>query len=259
MKSANIKTQIAQIISDVSETPIYELSDDTKIFCDLGMDSGDWTDLALSIESELGIGIDFQKFDDYAQNPVSLYRLTGQIADILARKAFRESWCEGMNITSPEIYDQATLGPSLKLDSQDIVDLELGLNKRLGHYISDGESFSETMTHGQVIAFLVERIQEENIICASPEEILDAERAKADIFNSVVAVAAETFGVDKNKINAQTRPIRDLDAQSIEVCEFLVNLRGKFNIDFSEDTIDATSDVGGAAMWVESVVLAQPS
>lgn len=56
-------SELIQIIADVTKIPIEEISEDTNLFLDLGMDSLEFFKMVTSIDEALGIGVGFITMD----------------------------------------------------------------------------------------------------------------------------------------------------------------------------------------------------
>ena len=142
--------------------------------------------------------------------------------------------------------------------SEAMGELELRIENRLRSAKNAGLSNFEFNKDGigNVVTFnrlvrAVELTIEEKYDCYPS----DAE--PSEIKEKVHQIAAETFGVPRDKITDETRPIQDLGAESIDVCEFLIEVRNQLNLDVPDEAIDATKNVGGTAQWADSIALAK--
>ncbi len=76
--------------------------------------------------------------------------------------------------------------------------------------------------------------------------------SKEEIFNKIKNLIAENFDVDKDKITESTSFIDDLDADSIDLVEFILQLEDEFGSEIPDEEAEKIKTVGDAVSYIES-------
>ncbi|MDF7683180.1 acyl carrier protein [Lactobacillus sp. ESL0679] len=70
------------------------------------------------------------------------------------------------------------------------------------------------------------------------------------IFSKISSILAENFEVDKDKITNDTNFTSDLDADSIDLVEFILQLEDEFGAEISDEDAEKIKTVGDAVNYV---------
>ncbi|MDF7668167.1 MULTISPECIES: acyl carrier protein [unclassified Lactobacillus] len=70
------------------------------------------------------------------------------------------------------------------------------------------------------------------------------------IFSKIKDMLAENFEVDKDKITKDTNFTSDLDADSIDLVEFILQLEDEFGAEISDEDAEQIKTVGDAVSYV---------
>ena len=76
--------------------------------------------------------------------------------------------------------------------------------------------------------------------------------SKEEIFNKIKDLIAESFDVDKDKITESTSFTDDLDADSIDLVEFILQLEDEFGSEIPDEEAEKIKTVGDAVSYIES-------
>ena len=76
--------------------------------------------------------------------------------------------------------------------------------------------------------------------------------SKEEIFNKIKDLIAENFDVDKDKITESTSFIDALDADSIDLVEFILQLEDEFGSEIPDEEAEKIKTVGDAVSYIES-------
>ena len=74
--------------------------------------------------------------------------------------------------------------------------------------------------------------------------------SKEEIFNKIRDILADNFEVDKDKITDETNFTSDLDADSIDLLEFILQLEDEFGAEISDEDAEKIKTVGDAVNYV---------
>ncbi|RMC61532.1 acyl carrier protein [Lactobacillus sp. ESL0259] len=74
--------------------------------------------------------------------------------------------------------------------------------------------------------------------------------SKEEIFNKIKDILADNFEVDKDKITDETNFTSDLDADSIDLVEFILQLEDEFGAEISDEDAEKIKTVGDAVNYV---------
>lgn len=74
--------------------------------------------------------------------------------------------------------------------------------------------------------------------------------SKEEIFNKIRDILADNFEVDKDKITDETNFTSDLDADSIDLVEFILQLEDEFGAEISDEDAEKIKTVGDAVNYI---------
>ncbi|AEV95307.1 acyl carrier protein [Pediococcus claussenii] len=75
---------------------------------------------------------------------------------------------------------------------------------------------------------------------------------KEEIFNKIADILADRFEIDRDKVTNALNFKTDLDADSIDVVEFVLELEDTFGADISDEDAEQLNTVGDAVDYIES-------
>lgn len=73
-----------------------------------------------------------------------------------------------------------------------------------------------------------------------------------EIFNKIKTLIADNFNVDQDKITENTNFTNDLDADSIDLVEFILQLEEEFGSEIPDDEAEKIKTVGDAVLYIKS-------
>ena len=73
-----------------------------------------------------------------------------------------------------------------------------------------------------------------------------------EIFNKIKTLIADNFNVDQDKITEKTNFPNDLDADSIDLVEFILQLEDEFGSEIPDDEAEKIKTVGDAVLYIKS-------
>lgn len=71
-----------------------------------------------------------------------------------------------------------------------------------------------------------------------------------EIFTKIRDILADNFEVDKDKITKETNFTSDLEADSIDLVEFILQLEDEFGAEISDEDAEEIKTVGDAVNYV---------
>ena len=74
--------------------------------------------------------------------------------------------------------------------------------------------------------------------------------SKEEIFTKIRDILADNFEVDKEKITDETNFTSDLDADSIDLVEFILQLEDEFGAEISDEDAEKIKTVGDAVNYI---------
>jgi len=77
---------------------------------------------------------------------------------------------------------------------------------------------------------------------------------REEIFTTIKDLAVELLGVDEAKVTNEARFKEDLDADSLDIVEFVMGMEEKFNVELPESEVEGVATVGQAVDLVSSKV-----
>ena len=76
--------------------------------------------------------------------------------------------------------------------------------------------------------------------------------SEEEIFNKIKDMIADNFDVDKDKITEQTNFVNDLDADSIDLVEFILQLEDEFGAEIPDDEAEKIKTIGDAVSYIKA-------
>lgn len=76
--------------------------------------------------------------------------------------------------------------------------------------------------------------------------------AEEEIFNKIRDMIADNFDVDKDKITMETNFTNDLDADSIDLVEFILQLEDEFGSEIPDADAEQIKTVGDAVSYIKA-------
>ncbi len=80
-----------------------------------------------------------------------------------------------------------------------------------------------------------------------------------EIMARVVEIVSEQMGVAKDQISPTTAFIKDLNADSLDVVELVMELEEEFDINIPEDQQEKIQTVGEAVSFIETELKKKPA
>ena len=75
---------------------------------------------------------------------------------------------------------------------------------------------------------------------------------EAEIFDKIATLIADNFQLDKDKITMDTNFTKDLDADSIDLVEFIMQLEDEFGAEISDEDAVKIITVADAVAYIKS-------
>ena len=76
--------------------------------------------------------------------------------------------------------------------------------------------------------------------------------SRAEIFQKVATIIATHFDIDQEKITDELNIKDDLNADSISIMEFVLELEDEFGTEISDEDAEKIETVGGAVNYITS-------
>ncbi|HSA34826.1 MAG TPA: acyl carrier protein [bacterium] len=77
---------------------------------------------------------------------------------------------------------------------------------------------------------------------------------RIEIMNKVIALAADKLSADAANIKETTSFIEDLNADSLDVVDFVMELEGAFNIEIPDEDVEKIKTVGAAVEYISGKI-----
>ncbi|MCH4008048.1 acyl carrier protein [Companilactobacillus sp.] len=74
--------------------------------------------------------------------------------------------------------------------------------------------------------------------------------SEQEIFDKITGLLADKFEVDKSTITKETSFTKDLDADSIDLVEFVLELEEEFGSEIPDDDAEKITTVGEAVSYI---------
>lgn len=75
--------------------------------------------------------------------------------------------------------------------------------------------------------------------------------SEEEIFNKIKSLIADNFEIDENKITKDTNFTADLDADSIDLVEFILQLEDEFGSEIPDEDAEKIKTVGDAVAYIK--------
>ncbi len=75
---------------------------------------------------------------------------------------------------------------------------------------------------------------------------------EAEIFDKIATLTADNFQLDKDKITMDTNFTKDLDADSIDLVEFIMQLEDEFGAEIPDEDAAKIITVADAVAYIKS-------
>lgn len=75
--------------------------------------------------------------------------------------------------------------------------------------------------------------------------------SEEEIFNKIKSLIADNFEIDENKITKDTNFTDDLDADSIDLVEFILQLEDEFGSEIPDEDAEKIKTVGDAVAYIK--------
>lgn len=72
-----------------------------------------------------------------------------------------------------------------------------------------------------------------------------------EIFNKIAGMIADNFEVDQSSITKETNFTNDLDADSIDLVEFILQLEDEFGSEIPDEDAEKIKTVGDAVAYIK--------
>lgn len=76
--------------------------------------------------------------------------------------------------------------------------------------------------------------------------------SEEEVFNKIKDMIADNFDVDKDKITENTNFMDDLDADSIDLVEFILQLEDEFGAEIPDDEAEKIKTIGDAVSYIKA-------
>lgn len=76
--------------------------------------------------------------------------------------------------------------------------------------------------------------------------------SEEEIFNKIKDMIADNFDADKDKITENTNFMDDLDADSIDLVEFILQLEDEFGAEIPDDEAEKIKTIGDAVSYIKA-------
>lgn len=76
--------------------------------------------------------------------------------------------------------------------------------------------------------------------------------SEEEIFNKIKGLIADNFEIDKDKITKNTSFTDDLDADSIDLVEFILQLEDEFGAEIPDEDAEKIKTVGDAVAYIKA-------
>ena len=73
-----------------------------------------------------------------------------------------------------------------------------------------------------------------------------------EIFNKIAELIADNFQLDKDKITMDTNFTKDLDVDSIDLVEFIMQLEDEFGAEIPDEDAENIATVGDAVKYIKA-------
>lgn len=81
--------------------------------------------------------------------------------------------------------------------------------------------------------------------------------ANAEVQEKVIAIVAEQMGVDKKEITMETSFVNDLNADSLDTVELVMEFEDEFELSIPDDEAEKIQTVGQAVEYISKALAAK--
>ena len=74
-----------------------------------------------------------------------------------------------------------------------------------------------------------------------------------EVFEKVVAIVSEQMGVDKNEIKKETSFVNDLNADSLDTVELVMEFEDEFDMSIPDEEAEKIQTVGDAVDYIMGI------
>ena len=76
---------------------------------------------------------------------------------------------------------------------------------------------------------------------------------RSEVFNKVVELAADKLSAEASEVKEETNFIEDLNADSLDVVDFVMALEGEFDMEIPEDDVEKIRTVKDAVDYIVNI------
>lgn len=77
---------------------------------------------------------------------------------------------------------------------------------------------------------------------------------RQEIYEKIIELASDKLSVDKEQIKEETSFTEDLNADSLDVVDFVMELEGEFDIEIPDDEVEGIATVKDAVDYIENKI-----
>ncbi|GMU36985.1 MAG: acyl carrier protein [Phycisphaerae bacterium] len=81
--------------------------------------------------------------------------------------------------------------------------------------------------------------------------------SREEILQKVIQIVSDQMGVDKGEITAETSFVDDLNADSLDTVELVMELEDEFDTSIPDEEAEKIKTVGDAVAYVEKMIQAK--
>ncbi|GIK16640.1 MAG: acyl carrier protein [Planctomycetota bacterium] len=81
--------------------------------------------------------------------------------------------------------------------------------------------------------------------------------SREEILQKVIQIVSDQMGVDKGEITAETSFVDDLNADSLDTVELVMELEDEFDTSIPDEEAEKIKTVGDAVVYVEKMIQAK--
>ncbi|MCG3130554.1 MAG: Acyl carrier protein [Phycisphaerae bacterium] len=81
--------------------------------------------------------------------------------------------------------------------------------------------------------------------------------SREEILQKVIQIVSDQMGVDKGEITAETSFVDDLNADSLDTVELVMELEDEFDTSIPDEEAEKIKTVGDAVTYVEKMIQAK--
>ncbi|TES89655.1 MAG: acyl carrier protein [Desulfobacteraceae bacterium] len=281
-----IENKVIKIISEQAGVDKSEITRETSFIKDLKFDSLDTVELVMEFEDEFDISIPDEEVEKIQTVGAAIdYIINDEIF-----KEVKEVLVDALGVDDDEVTAEATLMGDLGAESIDFLDIVFRLEKTFGIKIPRVELFpaenlmndSELVQNGKLTEKGLAELRDKmphtditefvnnpdinklgdlftvNAIVNYVENKLDRQEKQwsADeldiqaIENKVIEIISELKGIDKSEITRETSFINDLNFDSLDTVELIIDFEDEFDMSIPKEEAEKIQTVGAAIDYI---------